>query len=52
MPNWNIETFSLDGSNSFNYTYSYSASKLYVMEPDTSTIEQAKIKIKEVGEVL
>lgn len=51
MPNWNIETFSLDGSNSFNYTYSYSASKLYVMEPDTSTIEQAKIKIKEVGEV-
>lgn len=51
MPNWNIETFSLDGSNSFNYTYSYSASKLYVMEPDTSTIEQAKIKIKEVGEI-
>lgn len=51
MPNWNIETFSLDGSNSFNYTYSYSVSKLYVMEPDTSTIEQAKIKIKEVGEI-
>lgn len=51
MPNWNIDTYSLDGFNSSNYTYSYSASKLYVMEPDINTINTATTKIKEVSEV-
>jgi LCP family protein required for cell wall assembly len=48
MPNWNIEQISLDGTNSSNYTYSYSASKLYVMEPDVNTIYNAQEKIEEV----
>lgn len=48
MPSWNIDTYSLDGFNSSNYTYSYSASKLYVMEPDINTVNTASAKIKEV----
>lgn len=48
MPSWDILQISLDGSNSSNYTYSYSASKLYVMEPDVNTIYKAQEKIKEV----
>lgn len=46
--NWNIESISLDGYDSSNYTYSYSGSKLYVMEPNYTTIETAKNKITEV----
>ena len=42
MPNWNINTYSLDGSDSKNYTYSYSQNKLYVMEPDYTTVEKGK----------
>ena len=51
---WIITSNSLDGSNSSNYTYSYSASKLYVMEPDEESIEKAKNLINSVinGEVL
>ena len=48
MPNWQINNYSLDGTDSYNYTYSYKNSKLYVMEPDTKTVEEAKIKIKDV----
>ena len=48
MPSWDILQISLDGSNSSNYTYSYSTSKLYVMEPDVNTIYKAQEKIKEV----
>ena len=45
---WTITGNSLDGSNSSNYTYSYSASKLYVMEPDLDSVEYAKKLIEDV----
>ncbi len=40
-PKWNIHKYSLDGSDSYEYTYSYSCCKLYVMEPDVATIYEA-----------
>lgn len=46
--NWSIERISLNGQDSFNYTYSYKKTKLYVMEPDHSSIIQAQNKIKEI----
>lgn len=46
---WDIESISLDGYDSSNYTYSYSGSKLYVMEPNHNTVENAKNKILEVS---
>ena len=46
---WDIESISLDGYDSSNYTYSYSGSKLYVMEPKYNTVENAKNKILEVS---
>jgi len=49
MPSWDIEQISLDGTNSSNYTYSYSSGKLYVMEPNQDTIYEAKLKIKEIS---
>lgn len=48
MPNWNIEQISVNGSDKHDYTYSYSAQKLYVMEPDMSTVHTAQQKIAEV----
>ena len=48
MPKWGFESYSLDGFDSFNYTYSYKGKKLYVMEPDQETIEEAKIKIQNI----
>lgn len=50
MPNWNINTYSLDGTDSKNYTYSYSGSKLYVMEPNYTTVEKAKNLINDIME--
>ncbi len=48
MPSWEITSISLDGNGKSEYTYSYSGGKLYVMEPDLSTVEDAKEKIKEI----
>ena len=48
MPSWEITSISLDGTGKSEYTYSYSGGKLYVMEPDLSTVNSAKEKIKEV----
>ena len=47
---WIITANSLDGENSSNYTYSYSASKLYVMEPIEDSVEYASKLIKSVIE--
>lgn len=47
---WTIDTNSLDGSNSMEYTYSYSSSKLYVMIPDEDSIANAKNLISKVGD--
>lgn len=46
-PNWTIESYALNGSDSFNYTYSYKSAKSYVMEPDEESLNEAISKIKE-----
>lgn len=48
MYSWDIETISLDGSNAFDYTYSYKNQKLYVMMPDEVSVNSAKEKINRV----
>lgn len=48
MPNWQIERISLDGSDSYNYTYTSKKNKVYVMEPNIITVNNAKNKIKEI----
>ncbi len=48
MPKWNIASISLNGSDSENYTYSYGDQKLYVMQPDVSTIDYAHETINKV----
>lgn len=45
--NWNIESISVTGYDSANYTYSYPGELLYVMEPDIESLEIAKTKIEE-----
>lgn len=45
---WSIESISLDGTDSYNYTYSYQNSKLYVMKPNSKSVEKAQEKIAEV----
>ena len=51
---WNISSNSLDGSNAYNYTYSYNYQQLYVMEPDEESVNNAKELINKVldGEAL
>lgn len=44
-PTWTVKSISLNGSDSSNYTYTYGTQKLYVMEPDISTINIAKEEI-------
>lgn len=48
MPNWNISNYSLNGTDGRNYTYSYSGSKLYVMNPDYTTVVKARELIDEI----
>lgn len=48
MPSWEIESINLDGSGRSEFTYSYSGERLYVMEPDMNTVNNAKQKIQEV----
>lgn len=48
MPKWKIETYSLNGFDSSNYTYSMGDMMLYVMEPDYNTVNEAKEKIKKL----
>ena len=48
MPEWTIENISLNGSDAFDYTYSYGGTKLYVMLPDNETVINATTKINEI----
>ena len=48
MYSWDIETISLDGSNAFDYTYSYKNQKLYVMMPYPESVNSVKEKINSV----
>lgn len=47
MPSWNFSRYSLNGYDSTNGTYTFGAEQLYVMEPDMSTVEEARNKIDE-----
>lgn len=47
MSPWNITSYSLSGSDSSNYTYTYNQ-LLYVMEPDENSISEAKNLIQKV----
>lgn len=48
--NWQIESYTLDGTSAYEYTYSYKQSKLYVMIPDEDMVNTAKEKINSVLE--
>lgn len=54
MATWNVTSYSLNGYDGYEYTYSYSGGRLYVMRPYEETIEEAKELIDKVyaGEVL
>lgn len=39
--NWEIINITLDGSDGYEYTYSYSKNKLYVMLPDQEKVDEA-----------
>jgi len=41
MSNFEIISNSLSGSDSYNYTYTVSSNKLYVMEVDLDSVQQA-----------
>ena len=45
---WDIEYVNLDGYDGYEYTYSYTKNKLYVMIPDNESVENASNKINEV----
>lgn len=48
MPNWIFDTYSLNGSDSENVTYTFGNQLLYVMEPDINTVKEAKNKINTI----
>jgi len=48
LPSWKVQSISLNGTDSYNYMYSYSHSKNYVMEPLEETVINAKNLIKKV----
>lgn len=50
MSSWDIENVSLEGQDSYQYTYSYKGNKLYVMIPDMDSVNEVKSKLKEVLE--
>ncbi len=46
MSTWEIDTNTLSGEGAMEYTYSYKNAKSYVMIPDTDSVNEAKMKIK------
>ncbi len=54
MASWNITSYSLDGTDGSEYTYSYPTQKLYVMKPIEETVTEAQGLIDKViaGELL
>lgn len=48
MPNWQIERIGLEGTDSYNYTYTSKKNKVYVMEPNNITLNNTRNKIKEI----
>jgi LCP family protein required for cell wall assembly len=47
MKKWQVESISVNGTDSHNYTYSMPTAMLYVMEPDKASVEAAKAKIRQ-----
>ena len=47
MSGWTIDTYNVSGSDLYAYTYSYPSRELYVMNPDITKVEEAKIKLKQ-----
>ena len=45
---WDIDTYSVDGNDSSNVTYSTGRSKAYVMVPKEETVMEAKIKLDKI----
>ncbi len=50
MASWDISTYSVDGTGSSEYTYSIPNQRAYVMIPDKNTVNEAKLKLKEIME--
>lgn len=50
MESWDITTYSVDGTGSSEYTYSIPNQRAYVMIPDMDTVNEAKLKLKEILE--
>ena len=48
MASWNIVSSNLNGTDSSNFTHSFSQQMLYVMEPTQSTMDDAKAMMKQV----
>lgn len=44
---WNITFLNLEGADGYDYTYTHSASKLYVMIPDEESVALVKAKLKD-----
>ena len=46
--NWQIDSITLDGTDSYEYTYTYRNYQLYVMLPNKEKVNEAKTKIKSI----
>ena len=51
MPDWTVYQYSVDGSGTSEYTYSYPNQALYVMIPDESTVAEAKQRLSTILEI-
>ena len=50
MSKWDISTYNVSGTDSYEFTRSYPSQQLYVMVPDQKTVNEAKKRIKEALE--
>ena len=48
MPSWEVEKYTLEGTNAHEYTYSYKTVKSYVMMPKEESVTKAKEMIKNI----
>ena len=46
MPSWEISSMSLNGTDAYDYTYTYPSQQLYVMVPKEETVNEVKNAIK------
>ena len=48
MPKWKIDSISVDGTGSKDYTYSMPRSRAYVMRPNSDSVNKARTAIKRI----